>query len=74
MLQTTCYGHGQYDDLGFSNFLNKGETYTNWDFFNLLHPWNELIPCTYDTFDFDYCADEGYAFTPDSAAPLPLLL
>jgi hypothetical protein len=42
--------------------LGNGETYTNWDFYNLMHPWNESLPYVYDTYDFDYCSDEGYPF------------
>ena len=61
-LGTICDGHNQYDELEFSDFLGKGETYTNWDFYNLIHPWNESLPYVYDTYDFDYCSDEGYSF------------
>lgn len=48
--------------LDFGNFLDKGETYTNRDFYNFIHPWNEELPYTYDAFDFDYCAKQGYKF------------
>ena len=60
---TSCYGHGQNDILDFSNFLGRGETYTNNEFYEFMHPWNEELPYTYDTFDFDYCADQGVDIT-----------
>lgn len=67
-----CPGHFEEDVLEFSNFLNKGETYTNIEMYYFLHPWNEELPYTYDTFDFDYCSEKGYDFldfsTVDSSA------
>lgn len=59
---TICSGHNEDDVLEFSNFLNKGETYTNSEFFSFIHPLNEEMPYMYDTYDFDYCADQGYDF------------
>jgi hypothetical protein len=58
----SCYGHGEYDTLGFSNFLNAGETYSNREFYNFMHPWNGELPYIYDDYAFDYCAEEGYEF------------
>ena len=46
--------------MEFSNFLNQGEQYTNRHFYDFTHPWSDELPYTYDAFDFDYCADEGY--------------
>ena len=60
---TSCYGHGQNDLLDFSNFLGRGETYSNSEFYEFMHPWNEELLYTYDTFDFDYCADQGVDIT-----------
>lgn len=62
LTDATCSGHEETDILEFSNFLNKGETYTNADFYTFLHPWNEELPYIYDTYDFDYCIAEGYDF------------
>ena len=56
---TSCYGHGSNDLLDFDNFLGLGETYTNEGFYAFMHPWNDALPYTYDTFDFDYCEDQG---------------
>ena len=58
----SCYGHGEHDTLDFSNFLNVGETYSNREFYNFIHPWNGELPYIYDDYTFDYCADEGYDF------------
>lgn len=39
-------------------FLDDNDAYTNIDFYNLMHPWSDELPYTYDTFDYDYCDDE----------------
>jgi hypothetical protein len=36
--------------------------YTNREFYDFAHPWNDSLPYTYDSFDFNYCAYEGYDF------------
>lgn len=61
-----CEGHGEDDVLEFSNFLSRGETYTNSNFYTFLHPNNEELPYVYDTYDFDYCSTYGYDFLEDS--------
>ena len=67
-----CSGHYEDDVLEFTNFLNKNEEYTNIEFYDFIHPWSDDLPYTYDTWDFDYCADQGYSFTSDSESlPLP---
>ncbi len=38
------------------------DTYTNAEFLSFLHPWTEALPYVYDSYDFDYCAEEGYVF------------
>ena len=62
-LGASCYGHGEDDILEFSGFIDD-DTYTNSEFLEFIHPWNEDLLYTYDTFDFDYCADVGYEFDP----------
>lgn len=57
-----CVGHGQYDSIPFvDQFADEGLV-TNQDMFDYLHPWNEALPYVYDTLDFDYCVEEGFAF------------
>ncbi len=48
--------------LEFGDFLSQGETYTNAEFYEFMHPWNSDLPYTYDTFDYDYCTEQGYGF------------
>ena len=60
---TICEGHNAGDKINFGDFQGKGETYTNAEFMAFIHPWNEDLPYTYDTFDFDYCGDAGYPFS-----------
>jgi hypothetical protein len=62
-LDVICDGHNEDDVLEFSNFLNMNEEYTNIDFYEFIHPWSEDLPYTYDTWDFDYCSEQGYPFT-----------
>jgi len=52
-----CPGHGRNDVLEWSNFTGAGETYTNWEMYEFINPWNDDLPYTYDAFDFDYCDD-----------------
>lgn len=64
----TCVGHSEDDVLEFSNFLNRGETYTNVEFYTFLHPNNLELPYVYDTYDFDYCSTYGYDFLDESSS------
>jgi hypothetical protein len=64
-----CTGHNEYD-LDFSNFLGQDETYTNKDFYDFLHPWNDDLPYTYDTFRFDYCDDTDYPLSDSAKKPV----
>jgi len=66
-LDVICFGHNENDLLEFSGFLTDSDAYTNIEFYNLMHPWNDDLPYTYDTFDYDYCEDEGYAFDSTSS-------
>lgn len=51
----TCSGHGEYDIMSFSNFLGRDESYTNREFYNFIHPWNDELPYVFESLDFDYC-------------------
>jgi hypothetical protein len=70
-LDVICDGHNEDDVLEFSNFLDLDDEYTNADFYEFIHPWSEDLPYTYDTWDFDYCADAGFSFTATSSATNP---
>ena len=41
------------------------------DFYNFIHPWSDDLPYTYDAWDFDYCADQGFSFTATSSTNIP---
>jgi hypothetical protein len=66
-MDVICDGHNEEDVLEFSNFLNEDEEYTNKDFYDFIHPWSQDLPYTYDTWDFDYCGDQGFSFTGTSS-------
>lgn len=51
-----CYGHGENDSLPFSNFLGAGDTYSNKQFYDFIHPWNDDLPYVFDNYKFDYCS------------------
>jgi len=70
-MNVICDGHNEDDVLEFTNFLNEDEEYTNKDFYNFIHPWSDDLPYTYDTWDFDYCADQGFSFTATSSTNIP---
>eukprot|EP01038_Epipyxis_sp_PR26KG_P004340 gene4340-6143_t len=57
-----CSGHQENDLLEFQDFLGQGETYTNMEFFKFIDPWNDQLPYTYDSLDFDYCKEYGIDF------------
>jgi hypothetical protein len=65
---TICPGHNENDLLEFGDFLGNGETYTNKQFYDFMDPWNDDLPYTYDTFDYDYCTDTGYDFLGETTA------
>lgn len=67
-MDVVCTGHNANDVLEFSGFLNEGDSYTNQEFYDFIHPWNDDLPYTYDTWDFDYCSDVGYPFTGSSSS------
>ena len=63
-----CSGHNENDKLEFSGFLNKNETYSNREMWEFMHPWNNELPYVYDSFDYDYCTNQGFDFLDYSNA------
>lgn len=57
-----CSGHAETDVMEFDNFKGNGEKYSNRDFFDFINPWNEDLPYVYDSYSYDYCADQGWDF------------
>jgi hypothetical protein len=52
-----CPGHNADDTVFYSDFLNNGESYTNQEFYDFMHPNNADLPYVYDSYDFDYCPE-----------------
>jgi hypothetical protein len=52
--------------IRFRQLFECGRTYTNRDFYNFIHPWNDQLPYAYDDYAFHYCAEEGYDFLDKS--------
>ena len=50
-----CEGHGASDLIPFTNFLGKGETYTNHQFYDFMEPNNDELPYVYDSFEYEHC-------------------
>ncbi len=61
-LDSICYGHNENDLLEFGNFLNKGESYTNAEFYKFIDPTNDDLPYTYDNYAFSFCDGLGFDF------------
>lgn len=58
-----CEGHRRDDLLPMGNFLDQGETYTNWEFFKFSSPLSDNYPYVYDTFtNWPACTDQGMEF------------
>jgi hypothetical protein len=57
-----CDGHQADYTLEFGNFLGNGDSYTNVEFYDFIHPLNAELPYIYDTYEFDYCTELGYDF------------
>ena len=62
-LDVECSGHGEFDEHPFVEQFSALGVITNADMLAYLHPWNDDLPYTYDTFDFDYCVEEGFTFS-----------
>ena len=65
-----CEGHGETDVLPFTNFLGKGETYTNKEFYQFLHPNNDQLPYVYDSMEWSHCDDMGVSM--DVSIPMAM--
>ncbi len=70
ILDTICTGHNEDDLLEFSDFLGKGETYTNKEFMAFIDPANDELPYTYDNYAFSFCDELGYDFLDTSSKGL----
>jgi phage-related protein len=57
-----CPGHEADAVLPFSNFLDKGETYTNEEFLSFMGPTNTDRPYIYDNYDYSFCESLGSSF------------
>lgn len=64
-LDVICFGHNANDLMEFSGFLSDSDAYTNTEFWDFIHPWNDDLPYLYDTYDYDYCDEQGYSFTAE---------
>ena len=62
----TCPGHEANELIPFGNVAS--ETFTNREFFEFMHPFNEELPYVYDTFQWPHCEDLGFSFNIRSAA------
>ena len=72
-----CEGHGASDLIPFTNFLGKGETYTNHQFYDFMEPNNDELPYVYDSFEYEHCDAIGVSMdvtvpsTPVMMGPPP---
>jgi len=62
-----CSGHDLDDELELT-FINtlEGRTFTNGEFYDFMHPFNEELPYMYDNYDYDHCLEQGYDFFDSS--------
>ena len=73
-LDVICDGHNENDVLEFAGFTG-GDSYTNAEFYDFIHPWSDDLPYTYDTFDYDYCDEQvRWGPSPQPLAPLSAAL
>lgn len=70
-MSVTCFGHNADDLLEFTGFVTEDDAYTNEEFYNFIHPWNEVLPYTYDDFGYDYCETQGTYFMGGGNSILP---
>jgi hypothetical protein len=69
----TCYGHGENDIVDFVYEDPTSEdilhSFTNSEFYNWVHPMNEVLPYVYDTYQFSYCDDSNGGFVGPEFLP-----
>lgn len=61
----TCSGHGAADILPFlltPSGADSPRSFTNEELYAWLHPLSEDLPYMYDSYTWDHCIEEGYAF------------
>ena len=59
----TCPGHKADDLIPFTDFMDRGESYTNEEFYTFTDPTNDDLPYTYDTYTYwAACEEEGITF------------
>ena len=64
----TCPGHKADDLLPMGDFLDKGETYTNVEWYNFTAPWNDELPYVYDSYtNWPGCSAQNINFFTSSS-------
>jgi len=59
----TCAGHRADDLLPFGDFLDTGDTYTNYEFYEFMSPENDEFPYVYDSLvHWPGCSAQGISF------------
>jgi hypothetical protein len=59
----TCPGHKEYDVMPMGDFLNRGETYTNRQFYEFTWPYNDDLPYVYDSYSsWPACSMQNMTF------------
>ena len=59
----TCSGHRADDLLPWGDFLDEGETYTNYGFYEFMSPENDDFPYVYDSLtEWPGCEAQGIYF------------
>ena len=62
-VKETCPGHHEWDVLPMGNFLDRGETYTNRQFYELTWPYNDDLPYVYDSYSvWPACSMQNMTF------------
>ena len=62
-VKETCPGHHEWDVLPMGNFLDRGETYTNRQFYEFTWPYNDDLPYVYDSYSvWPACSMQNMTF------------
>lgn len=54
-----CPGHNADDILPFEGLIVQGESPTNIELYNFIHPWNPELSYAYDSFLYNHCARQN---------------